>query len=98
MIQGIGAAAYSTLSFIFTNMEMAGALLFTLIVRWHDIIAARSGGNEDYKTRTRFRRSIRADRNRIWVHSDRMKVLGARRDGKSYPQGHLKASGPRKES
>ena len=36
--------------------------------------------------------------NRIWVHSDRMKVLGARRDGKSYPQGHSKASGPRKES
>jgi len=68
-----GAANLSPPSFIFINLEMAGVLLsLRSIARWHDVIAARGGGNnEEYKTRTRLRRSIRADRGRIWVLSDR---------------------------
>jgi hypothetical protein len=58
--------------FIFINLKMAGVLLcLRLIARWYDVGAQEEGNNEEYKTRTRLRRSIRADRGRIWVLSDR---------------------------
>jgi hypothetical protein len=86
-------------SFIFKNLEMAGVLLcLRSTARWHDVVAARSGGNnEEYKTRTR---PIGAFALIVagfgFIPTD--EGAGGRWDGKSYSQGHSKASGQGKES
>ena len=99
MIHGSGNLDLSLFSFTFINLEMAGVLLYLrLIARWHEVIAQRGGGTM---------RSTKLELASVGAFALIVAGFGfsqtdegawGRRDDKSYPQGHAKSSGPRKES